>query len=202
MELPPPLVIGRALLADDPLYARVPADDRDACVGLALDAGARMADSVRAGCGDDPDAIAARCGVPVVETDASADFGQTIVFATYATRPAPGRIFLYRTAIARADALLADPAIAAALGIRVARPIYLAHELFHHFDGAQGAVPVARRRPVTLVAVGPLRWTGGLASLAEIAAGAFAQALLGLRTHPHALDRLLPGDPESHPRAA
>ena len=202
MALATPLVIGRALLADDPLYARVAVGDRDACVELALDAGAQMACAVRAECGGDPDAIAAWCGVPVIDTDASADFGHTIIFATYATRPAPGRIFLYRSAIARADALLADVDIAAALGIHAARPIYLAHELFHHFDGARGTVPVARRQPVTLIAVGPWRWTGGLASLAEIAAGAFAQELLGLRTHPHALDRQLLGEPEARSRAA
>jgi len=36
--------------------------------------------------------------------------------------------------------------------------------------------------------LGPWRWTSGLTSLAEIAAGAFAQGLLGLRWHPRWFD--------------
>lgn len=191
MQLATPLEIGRQLLAADALSARIPADERDATVVAGLHAGTSLADAVRDAWGADPDAVAAARGVPVIDTDTSADFGTNVVFATYATRPLPGRIFLYRAAIARADAVLAQTEIATALGIDSARAVYLAHELFHHFDGADGAVPVARLRPVVLLGFGCWRWTGGLASLAEIAAGAFAQRLLGLHTHPHALDLLV-----------
>jgi len=202
IALPTPSDIGHRLLAEDPLHGRIPAAQHDHYIALAQDAGTRLATSVRDAWGDDPDVVAARRGVPVVDTTASADYGATVVFATYATRPAPGRIFLYRAAIARADACLANDEVAGALGIRNARPVYLAHELFHHFDGANGAVPVARLHPVTLLAIGPWRWTGGVASLAEIAAGAFAQTLLGLHTHPRALDLLVQGSTPQRSRAA
>jgi len=191
MRLSTPLDIGRQLLAADALYNRVPVGERDACIAAALDRGTSLAMAVRDAWGTDPDAIAAGRGVPVVDTESSADFGTTIVFANYATRPLPGCIFLYRPAIARAEAVLARTQIAVAPRIGSARALYLAHELFHHFDGADGALPAARCHPVTLLAFGRWRWTSGLASLAEIAAGAFAQKLLGLRTHPHALDLLV-----------
>ena len=52
--------------------------------------------------------------------------------------------------------------------------------------------------------MGPLRGTAGLSSLAEIAAGAFAQALLGLRYHPKLLDLvvLFDADPVAAERLA
>ena len=41
---------------------------------------------------------------------------------------------------------------------------------------------------MTLLTLARWRWTGGLTSLPEIAAGAFAQSLLGLAFHPKLLD--------------
>ena len=71
-----------------------------------------------------------------------------------------------------------------------ARPVYLAHELYHHFDLARGEGSIVQCNRVVLFQLGRFRWTSGVAAIAEIAAGAFAQRLLGLRFHPKLLDLL------------
>jgi 3-oxoacyl-[acyl-carrier-protein] synthase III len=49
-------------------------------------------------------------------------------------------------------------------------------------------IPIARRYQATLFSIGGRRWRTGIAALAEIAAGAFAQSLLDLPVHPRLLD--------------
>jgi len=44
---------------------------------------------------------------------------------------------------------------------------------------------------VRIFGMGRWQWTSGLSSLCEIAAGAFAQRLLGLSFHPKLLDLLI-----------
>lgn len=178
MISPDTFVLAHGLLREDPQYARVPAADRDALVMMALAEGRTQAEVVRRRWGRDPDSIADRCGVPVIDDDHGADYGTTVVFAEYFTRPA--RIVLHRSAIARVDAVLARQAP----GAPTARSVFLAHELFHHVDCTGPKAALARRHRVTLLALGRWRWTAGLSSLAEIAAGAFAQDLLGLPVHP------------------
>ena len=171
--------LAQGLLREDPQYARIPDAERDTLVTVALSEGRAVAEEVGARWGRDPDAIAARFGVPVTEDDGhGADYGTTVVFAEYFTRPA--RIVLHRSAIRRVDAVLDTQA----LGGSTARSVFLAHELFHHVDCTGPQPSLARRHRVTVLALGRWRWTAGLASLAEIAAGAFARELLGLPAHP------------------
>jgi hypothetical protein len=44
------------------------------------------------------------------------------------------------------------------------------------------------QQPRALLRIGPWRWRTGIATLSEIAAGSFAQALLDLPCHPKVLD--------------
>ncbi len=173
------IALARGLLREDPQYARIPEAERDTLVTMSLTEGRAVAEAVRARWGCDPDVIAARFGVPVTEDDGhAADYGTTVVFAEYFTRPA--RIVLHRSAIRRVDAVLETQALAGS----TARSVFLAHELFHHVDCTGPRPSLARRHRVAVLALGRWRWTAGLASLAEIAAGAFAQELLGLPVHP------------------
>lgn len=182
-----PQALGLLMLESDPVYRRIPARDRDGLVASALRDGTDVAEEVGARWGHDPDDIAARLGIPVVDSDDDAGFGSTVVFAEYQARQT--RIVLYRGAIARLqtaadrDARLSLPC--------PARSVLLAHELYHHFDCTGAQPPIARRRRVTLLTLGRWRWTSGIASLAEIAAGAFAQTLLRLPVHPKHLDLLM-----------
>ena len=184
--------LGLMRLRADPQYARIPERDRPALVDAALEDGASWADAVRVRWGTQPSVVARRCDVPVIDSDAESGYGSVIVFAEYATRPPC--VTLYRRAIARLNRVLAQTAVCAPLGIEDAGPALLAHELYHHFDCTSDREPLARRHRVEIFALARWRWTSGLTSLAEIAAGAFAQRLLGLRFHP-ALFELLAGAP-------
>ena len=131
-----------------------------------------------------------------VETiEGEGGYGTVSVFADYVVRPP--RIRLYARPIARLDRHLGDYPDRDRLGDGGTRPVFVAHELFHHLEGLDPARALARRQRVATWTVGPLRLTTSLASLAEIAAGAFAQSLLGLRHHPKLLDvvALFDGDP-------
>jgi hypothetical protein len=181
--------LGLLQLQGDPQYRRLPAGRRAALVETALADGGVLADRTRAQWGSDPSAIAASCGVPVIRSEDEAGFGSVIVFADYAVRTR--RITLYLPAILRLDRLIAQRGNPVCPGIDGTLPIFLAHELYHHFDCTRGCAPLSRQHRVRIFAVGPWSWTSGLSSLAEIAAGAFAQRLLGLSFHPKFLDLLV-----------
>jgi hypothetical protein len=74
------------------------------------------------------------------------------------------------------------------LGHATPRDVFIAHELYHHIEAVRPEVPIARRYRPTLFRIGNWHWRTGVAALAEIAAGAFAQSLLDLPSHPRALD--------------
>jgi hypothetical protein len=74
------------------------------------------------------------------------------------------------------------------LGEATVEDVLIAHELYHHLEATRAVTPIARRHQATLFQIGKWRWRTGIAALAEIAAGAFAQGLLGLPCHPKVLD--------------
>jgi hypothetical protein len=183
-----PLALGLLQLREDPQYPRVPADRRIALVEAALEDGRSLADQVGELWGRDPATVAAHCDVPVIRSEDDAGFGSVVVFAEYATRPRS--ITLYLPAILLLDRLIAGQG-ARFFDVGSTVPIFLAHELYHHFDCQRGNERMSRRHVVKIFGAGSWHWTAGLSSLAEIAAGAFAQQLLGLPFHPKLLDLLL-----------
>jgi hypothetical protein len=183
-----PLALGLLQLREDLQYPRIPGERRIALVEAALEDGRSLADRTCEVWGRDPTAIAARCDVPVIRSEDDAGFGSVIVFAEYATRPRS--ITLYLPAILLLDRLIAGQG-ARLFDVGSTVPIFLAHELYHHFDCQRGNERMSRRHVVKIFGVGSWHWTAGLSSLAEIAAGAFAQRLLGLPFHPKLLDLLM-----------
>ncbi|HKB84506.1 MAG TPA: hypothetical protein VKD04_15035 [Burkholderiales bacterium] len=186
-----PQSLGLMQLREDPQYRRIPVERRLALVEAALKDGRSLADRTRNLWGHDPATIATRCNVPVIRSGDDAGFGSVIVHAEYVTRPPS--ITLYVPAIRRLDKLVGENGIAACRCVGGTLPIFLAHELYHHFDCQRGHTRLSRRHAVNLFGLGPWHWTSGLSSLSEIAAGAFAQQLLGLPFHPKLLDLLLVG---------
>ncbi len=182
-----PGAVGLLQLRSDPQFLRIEPERHVTLVEAALADGRFLAADVRSNLGSDPASIAARCDVPVTNSEGEAGFGSIVVFAEYATRPPS--ITLYGPAIRRLDTRITGES-AARLGISGTRAIFLAHELYHHFDCTRRE-PLARRHRVRIFSLGSWTWTSGLTSLAEIAAGAFAQELLGLSFHPKVLDLLL-----------
>ncbi len=181
--------LGLSQLREDPLYPRIPAHRRKRLVAAALEDGRALAVHLRRQCGSDPAAIAVQGDVPVTYSADDAGFGGVVIYAHYDTLPP--RITLYLPVIRRLDQLIAEAAPAAFGGIRDTLPIFLAHELYHHFDCLRGDARLGRRHAVPLFGVGRWQWTSGLSSLPEIAAGAFAQRLLDLSFHPKLLDCLI-----------
>ena len=185
-----PHALGLLQLREDPQYARIPAERHIALVEAALEDGRSLADRIHDRWGRNPGSIAARCKVPVIHSEDDAGYGSTIVYADYATRARS--ITLYIPAILRLDRLIALRSAQVPLGIGRTMPMFLAHELYHHFDALRGSARLSRQHAVRIFSVGPWHWTSGLSSLSEIAAGAFAQQLLGLSFHPKFLDLLIP----------
>jgi len=183
-----PRALGRLILGADLQAARIALEQRDRLVDTALSDGEAMARVAAARWGHDPDVIAQQIGLPVIDSPEEGGYGSIVVYAEYGGRPP--RIVLYRPALDRLDRQLAHAGTGELLGVAMARPVYLAHELYHHFDLARGEGSIAQRSRVALFQLGRFRWTSSVAALAEIAAGAFAQRLLGLRFHPKLLDLL------------
>jgi hypothetical protein len=178
--------LGDSLLAGDAMLRHVDAEARSVLVDAALSEGRACAEALSLALGTDPWTIARRLGVAVVETDTDAGFGSVIVFAEYAERPPT--ITLYRQAIERANLHVATPKLHSSVNLEDCRPVFLAHELYHHLARRAMRPPFSRTYRVTLLQFGRWRWTSRVASLEEIAAGAFAQALLGLPVHPRLIE--------------
>jgi hypothetical protein len=183
-----PQALGLLQLREDPQYPRIPAGHHIELVEAALEDGRSLADRIRKLWGREPATIAARCDIPVVRSGDDAGFGSVIVYAEYATRPPS--ITLYVPAILQLDKMMAERGAGVCPGIGSTMPIFLAHELYHHFDCLRGSGRLSRRYAVKVFGMGSWHWTSGLSSLCEIAAGAFAQQLLGLPFHPKVLDFL------------
>jgi hypothetical protein len=177
-----------SLLADDAMFQRVAPEARSALVDAVLWEGRACAESVSLDLGTDPWAIAQRLGVAVVESDADASVGSVVLFAEYTRRPPT--ITLYRTAIERTNRYLAAPRERAVFNLEDCKPVFLAHELYHHLARSAPRPPFSRTYRVTLLQLGRWRWTSRIASLEEIAAGAFAQTLLGLKFHSRLIELL------------
>ncbi len=149
-----PQALGQLQLREDIQYRRIPVERRVALVEAALEDGRSLADRTRDLWGSDPVSIAAECKVPVIYSDDDAGFGDTIVHAEYRTRPPS--ITLYLPAIGHLDRLVSEQgAHHACFGIDRTAPIFLAHELYHHFDCTRGHAPLSRQHPVEIFRLGP-----------------------------------------------
>ena len=174
---------GLDLLATDRTGRRLDPGRRRAAVGAALDAG-RAAAGRYAG-ERRPDRLARRLGVEVTWCDDAPLLGTLVRIAEY--EPRPPVIRLFTRAVAR---------IAAAAPALPVPEIYVAHELFHHLD-ARGQHPAAALACATVARLGRWRWQSPVRALSEVAAHAFAQALLGLPVFPGRLDALARDDSRS-----
>jgi len=179
--------LARSLSARDALFQRVPTRARCDLIEAALSEGRACARSIARDWGSDPWFIAQRLGIEVVDSPAEANFGSVTLFAQYTGRPPT--ITLYPGAIAKLRRLVASQ-VRAMLDPHACKAMFLAHELYHHLARIALKPPPSRSCRVTLVELGPWRWTSGIACVEEIEAGAFAQNLLGLSFHPYLLDLL------------
>src|SRR5882672_10063983 len=181
--------LGLVMLEADVHARRLDRATRLAAVRDALADGAATAETLRA-CYPNlaPHEIADHLNVAVVETDDDPLVGSLWRFAEYQERPA--RIVLYSRGLAPLDGVIAGRLAVRLLGQATPREVFIAHELFHHIEATRSDTPIARRYQLTLFRISGWHWRTGIAALAEIAAGAFAQSLLDLPCHPRVLDLL------------
>ena len=190
------------LLRGDPLYRYIVPGSAQSMVAAAMAEGRSRAAWMKNLYGKDLLKIAERLNVPIRSVDIDAGWGSTVVFAQYETKPIS--ITLYRPAIERIERVLREVGMDIWLRTADLCAIFIAHELYHHLESSSMSTPLSQRYRVELLRIGPWCWRGGLASLDEIGAGAFAQALLGLPRHPRILDMLCiyDADPEAIRRIA
>jgi hypothetical protein len=181
-----PETLGVAMLKADPHGWRLDRAAQFAAVSDALADGVATARDLRERFPVlTPQQVARELRVPIQTTNDDPMVGSIWRFAEY--RPRPPRIMLYDRAIAPLERTLAGPLIEL-LGRATPRDVFVAHELYHHAETIRSEVPIARRYQPTLFRIGNWRWRTGIAALAEIAAGSFAQSFLDLPCHPCVLD--------------
>jgi hypothetical protein len=180
-----PETLGLATLKADPHGWRLDSAAQFAAVSDALADGAAAARDLRKRFPTlTPQEVARELRVPIETTDDDPMVGSIWRFAEY--RPRPPHIMLYNRGIAPLERTLASSE--RLLGRATPRDVFVAHELYHHAEAIRPEVPIARRHQPTLFRIGAWRWQTGVAALAEIAAGAFAQSLLALPCHPCVLN--------------
>jgi hypothetical protein len=185
-----PETLGLVMLEADVHARRLDRATQLAAVRDALADGAATAEALRARYPDlAPHEIAAGLNVPVAETDDDPLVGSLWRFAEYQERPA--RILLYSRGLAPLDGAIAGRLAVRLLGQATPRDVFVAHELFHHIEATRSDTPITRRYQPALFRIGGWHWRTGIAALAEIAAGAFAQSVLDLPCHPRVLDLIV-----------
>ena len=178
------------MLDADPHARRLDDRARRAAVSDALTDGIATANSLRSSFpGLAPGDIARALEVTTETIDDDPAVGTIWRFAEY--RPRPPRILLYTRGLAPLERALAAGIGTQLLGNATAQDVFIAHELYHHIETTRPEAPIARRHQATLLQIGSWKWRTGIAVLAEIAAGAFAQQLLGLPCHPNMLDKVV-----------
>jgi hypothetical protein len=182
-----PQALGLAMLQADPHALRLDRASQLAAVSDAIADGAATAADLRkrfpllA-----PREIALELRISIETTDDDPMVGSIWRFAEYRARPPC--IVLYNRGLAAIERGLVGDLAARLLGQATLQDVFVAHELYHHAEATRPEVPIARRYQPTLFRLGKWRWRTGIAALAEIAAGAFAQSLLDLPCHPRMLD--------------
>lgn len=184
-----PETLGLAMLAADPHAWRLDRAAQLAAVSDALADGAATARNLQARFpGRTPRELARELQVPIETTDDDPMVGSIWRFAEY--RPRPPRIMLYNRGLAPLEHSLTGTLATRLLGRATPRDVFIAHELYHHAETVRSETPIAQRYQPTLFRIGNWHWRSGIAVLAEIAAGAFAQSLLDLPCHPKVLDQV------------
>ena len=195
-----PEMLGMLMLKGDLHAARLDDHAQRAAVIDALADGATAARDLRKRFpGLNPRRIAGELQVSVTTSDDDPMVGSIWRFAEYRARPP--QILLYKRGLAPVERALAGAPAARLLGEATVQDVFVAHELYHHTEATRAEIPIARRHQATLFQIGKWRWRTGIATLAEIAAGSFAQALLELPCHPKVLDFVADGGIGSKPPA-
>ena len=175
----------RLMLCEDPVYRKIPEHLRPEAVFRAAAFGRKAIEGLAERFGTrGPGTIARGLGAQVVLSQEPHVFGKVVRTSTYAHRSRT--ITIFTGAVDEMNRMLSEE-LGGVLGLRDVAPVYLAHELFHHLEEDRLG-RAANCLQITTLKLGPLVLRSGIGQMSEIAADAFSQALLGLRTAPRLLD--------------
>ncbi|MCU0641864.1 MAG: hypothetical protein MUC35_07305 [Candidatus Margulisbacteria bacterium] len=173
------LALAYLLLANDKVFTRLPADEKNSLLKEVLNLGEEAADTVKREYGtDDPRKIAVSMGLKV--------FGEEhrkLKRSEY--RRDKKEIVISR----KFHEKLLREVESKELSDRLLK-LVVAHELFHHLE-AERLGEIWRRFKFKLWQLGPLVIERRIKGLSEVAAQAFTQRLLGLELTPPVFDYLL-----------
>ena len=133
-----------------------------------------------------PVSVARALGVRVHASEQSPWIGPLLRYADYGAQPPEIRLF--NPAIAWLDQVIDAAEIRDRCTLHATYSVFVAHELYHHIDAIGPQRPLSERHAVSRWRLGKWRVRVPALAVAEIAAGACAQALLGLSHHPALLD--------------
>ena len=172
----------------EPLNGKFDDAQRTGLTRKALDIGIEVADACIAQHGTkDPAAIAKALGLYVSHPYKPQDGGR-VLFAEFCP---PKQINIFMDALNKADDLMKEPGVRAALGDISISNILLAHELFHVEEEKQLKEIWTKTYKIQLWRAGPIRNRSKISVLSEIAAMGFSQRLNGLNYSPYVMDAFL-----------
>ncbi|MEA4912095.1 MAG: hypothetical protein VB092_05720 [Oscillospiraceae bacterium] len=175
------------LFSQDPMFGRVPAQQRAELIARAVEEGVRAAREMRpAGFDGDMEALCEKLDVEIRE-EASYGTDDYILFASFTE---PRLVTLYTGNLDKLEVFLEDNAVAGMPDARGARALLLAHELYHFYE-QQHPDCFSEVYRFESHALGFIKLHARLVSLSEIAAMAFAKELTGAAVHPCVLNVLL-----------
>ena len=114
--------------------------------------------------------------------------GSFVIFAQFSP---PDQVRVFRDALDKAGALLAEYPGLPVQSVEQVSDVLLAHELFHRVEEERRDQLYTRTKRVELWKLGPLKNASPVSCLSEIAGMAFAKELCGLDWSPYLLDVLL-----------
>jgi hypothetical protein len=176
-----------AMIEGDPTGRRIPSPDRPGLIAMALAIGKEWAAELRERYpGEAIETVAGKIGVTIEISDGASAVGGMVIRSEYYGRPP--RIVLYEQSIRVLRERVTQSELTSFLTPDLITPLYILHELFHHFEWVKKD-SLSKRYSVTTLRFGPLRLKSPVRVLTEMGAHAFAQNWLNLEWYPYVLDQ-------------
>ncbi len=170
--------LGLHELQNDLLFARIPPERYPQLIEGAWQTGRETAwRYIRQYGTCDPEELAVRLGLTLAEQEQGWVAPEYRICSEYYSNPR--RIILYRDTIRGELEKLKAKGIGRYEDYAAIRPLFIAHELFHHIECHDIGL-TSRRDKLTVFRWGPFRLTSGIKALSEIGAHGFTKTLLNL----------------------
>ncbi|TCL59791.1 hypothetical protein EDC14_103728 [Hydrogenispora ethanolica] len=170
--------LGLHELQNDLLFGKIPPERYPGLIEGAWQTGREAALRYSSQYGtSNPEELAVRLGLTLVEQEQGWIAPEYRICSEYYSNPR--QIILYRDTICGELEKLKAKGISRYESYAAIRPLFIAHELFHHIECHDIGL-TSRRDKLIVLQWGPFRVTSGIKALSEIGAHGFTKALLNL----------------------